>query len=346
MALDRDDETPKKPATIYQVAEAAGVSPSTVSRAFSRPGRVSDQTAAKIHRIAAELGYRTEAVFRAERPARTQMIGLLIGDVTNPFYFNIIRGAEVAASAAGFSIVLTDSQESTERERTLLDRSLPVLDGLVIVASRLSDTALRGVSKKVPTVVLNRQVTGLPCLSSDNGRGMRRALEHLGELGHRRVAYVAGPEAAWVDGMRWRAFREGCSELGMEDFRYGPVDPTVRGGLAASRLVGGHRETAVVCYNDLVAIGVLRGLQRRGLSVPEDMSVVGFDNTFASDLVTPAITTVASPLRQLGEHGVRTVLSMIKNHQQLTPDLSVMPMELVVRESTGPVDGLSAARST
>ncbi|MGO4956114.1 LacI family DNA-binding transcriptional regulator [Luteococcus sp. Sow4_B9] len=337
MAQGKDDQSQSRPATIYQVAEAAGVSPSTVSRAFSRPGRVSDQTAAKIHRIAAELGYRTEAVFRAERPVRTKMIGLLIGDVTNPFYFNIIRGAEVTAAKAGFSIVLADSQESTEREGTLLERSLPVLDGLVIVASRQSDTALRGVSKKVPTVVLNRHVTGLPCVTSDNARGMRRALEHLGELGHRRIAYVAGPEASWVDGMRWRAFRDACSELGLDDFRYGPVHPTVRGGLTASRDIGNHRETAVVCYNDLVAIGVLRGLAQRGISVPGDLSVVGFDNTFASDLVTPAITTVASPLRQLGEEGVRTVLALMKSHQTAVPGLATMPMELVVRESTGPL---------
>ncbi|GAB2469355.1 LacI family DNA-binding transcriptional regulator [Luteococcus sediminum] len=330
-----------KPATIYQVAEAAGVSPSTVSRAFSRPGRVSDQTAARIHQIAQELGYRTEAVFRAERPARTRMIGLAISDITNPFYFNIIRGAEKAATDAGFSIVLADAQESAELEKTLLDRTLQVVDGLVVVTSRLSDTALRGVSKKVPTVVLNRQVMGLPCIGTDNARGMRRALEHLGELGHRHIAYVAGPEAAWVDGMRWRAFREACQELQLEDIRYGPVVPTVKGGLQAASEIGSRGETAVVCYNDLVAIGVLRGLSMRGIDVPGRISVIGFDNTFASDLVTPTITTVASPLRQLGEHGVNAVLAMIRKQRPMGPSMAMMPMELVVRESTARLSAAS-----
>lgn len=329
-------EPAQRSATIYQVAEAAGVSPSTVSRAFSRPGRVSDQTAARIHRIAAELGYRTEAVFRAERPARTQMIGLAISDITNPFYFNIIRGAEQVANEAGFSIVLADAQESGDLERELFDRTLPILDGLVVVSSRVSDTALRGMAKKVPTVVLNRQVSGLPCLTSDNQRGMRRALEHLGELGHRKVAYLAGPEASWVDGTRWRSFREACQELSIDDCRYGPVAPTVRGGLLASQHLGPHGETAVVCYNDLIAIGVLRGLARRGVEVPKDFSVVGFDNTFASDLVTPALTTVAAPLRQLGESATQAVLGQIRSHGQPREMLNTLPMKLVVRESTGP----------
>lgn len=336
MATDGATEDAGRSATIYQVAEAAGVSPSTVSRAFSRPGRVSDKTAARIHEIARELGYRTDAVFRAERPARTRMIGLVISDITNPFYFNIIRGAEHVANEAGFSIVLADAQESGDLERAFFERTLPALDGLVIVTSRVSDTALRGMAKKVPTVVLNRQVSGLPCLTSDNQRGMRRALEHLGELGHRRVAYLAGPEASWVDGTRWRAFREACAELSVDDCRYGPVAPTVRGGLIASQQLGSHGETAVVCFNDLTAIGVLRGLAHCGVEVPQDFSVMGFDNTFASDLVTPALTTVAAPLRQLGESATQAVLAMIRSQKALPHDtMSTMPMKLVVRESTG-----------
>ena len=188
-------ELPKQ-TTIYDVAKAAGVSPSTVSRTFSRPGRVSNRTAAHIRRVAAELGYRTDRVHQQAAPTHTHMIGLAVTDVTNPFFFPLLRGAEQVCTEHGYALMLFDAQESGSREREIFERALPVLDGVVIASSRLSDTALRGFAKKAPTVILNRVVTGLPCVVSDYERGVRRALEHLAGLGHRRVAYIAGPPAS------------------------------------------------------------------------------------------------------------------------------------------------------
>ncbi len=329
----------EKPATIYDVAEAAGVSPSTVSRAFSRPGRVSSKTAAKIHQVAAEIGYRTEQVTRAVPTSKTKLLGIAITDVTNPFFFSIIRGVEQVAYQSGYAVLLVDTRESSDLERKLHERTAPVLDGLIVATSRVSDTALRGIAKEVSTVVLNRLVAGLPCVITDNARGMRRALEHLAEMGHRRVCYVSGPAASWADGARWRAFREGCFELELIDHKIGPVPPTVRGGYSVFKQVMEQRVSAVICYNDMMAIGLDRAAKDAGFVVPGDLSVIGFDNTFASDLVTPGLTTVAAPLAQLGEASAKVALATINNEPTRMPASNsvVMPMKLIVRESTGPI---------
>lgn len=327
---------PEKATTIYDVAAAAGVSPSTVSRAFSRPGRVSNKTAALIHKVAADLGYRAPQVVRNEASQPSKLLGIALTDITNPFFFSIIRGAEHVAVSEGYSILLVDSQESEELERRLFERTMPLLDGMILATSRLSDAALRAGAQTTPTVALNRLVPGLPCVITDNSRGMRRALEHLAELGHRRVAYVSGPSASWADGARWRAFREGCLELDLVESKVGPTPPTVRGGIGVYPQVREKRVTAVICFNDLISIGIMRSAKADGLTIPSDLSVVGFDNIFASDLVTPRLTTVAAPLSLLGERGARSVIALANNQQpETTVDSpSVLPMRLMVREST------------
>ncbi len=329
---------PERAVTIYDVAKVAGVSPSTVSRAFSRPGRVSARTAQHVRQVAADLGYRSEEIFPPPTPTRTQLIGMAVSDITNPFYFPIIRGGERAAAEAGFSLVLTDADESDRIERESLKRALPVVDGMVIASTRLSDTDLRSIGRNVPVVVLNRPVPGLNSVIPDTDRAVRRAVEHLASLGHRKVCYVAGPEASWVDGARWRALREASLELGLDlrDQRIGPVPPTVPGGGKASTEVIAKRATAVLCYNDMIAIGVMRGLRARGVAVPGQVSVVGFDNTVASTLVTPGLTTVASPLVTLGEAAMRNVIALSKGAVPHGKGPTVIPCRLIVRESTGP----------
>lgn len=331
----RGDDGAKRP-TIYDVAAAAGVNPSTVSRAFSRPGRVSDQTAAHIHAVAAQLGYRTDKIFRAPSSRQTHLIALAISDVTNPFCFSIIRGAEAEATARGYSLMLLDAQESQLREKQLLDHSLPQMDGLLVSSSRMSDTALRSASRKVPAVVMNRVVSGLSCVIPDTARGIRRALEHLASLGHRKVVYVAGPEASFADGMRYRAFREACYELELIDQRVGPGVPTVKGGARLADQVRANGATAALCYNDLMAIGVIRRAKELGWTVPGDLSVVGFDNTFASDLISPSLTTIAAPLAQMAQRAVQLLVGQIQHQHEATEPM-VLPIQLIERESTGPI---------
>ena len=185
-------------------------------------------------------------------------------------------------------------------------------------------------------VALNRAVREIPSVVPDNARGVRRALEHLGELGHDLVTYLAGPEASWADGMRWRGLREASLELSMHVRRIGPLAPTVAGGVAGAKAWLQAPTTGVIAYNDLVAIGFIRAVQGRGMRVPEDVSVVGYDNIFAADLVSPALTTVATPRRALGAAAVRNLVAQIKGaHPRGGPPV-VVPVKLVERESTGP----------
>lgn len=149
-----------------------------------------------MHEVAESLGYRREAVRHTTlgTAVRTDALALAVTDVTNPFFSPIIRGAERAAAEAGYVVLLTDAAEHDEAERRIIQRAVPLVDGLVVASSRLSDTDLRSLAKVVPVVVLNRVVSGLPSVVPDTGRGVRRAVEHLAELGHRHITYVAGPE--------------------------------------------------------------------------------------------------------------------------------------------------------
>ncbi|MCY1136562.1 LacI family DNA-binding transcriptional regulator [Actinoplanes sp. Pm04-4] len=322
--------------TIDDVAKAAGVAASTVSRAFSRPGRVSFETGERIRRVAAELGYRAGSLARALPSGATSMIALAVSDITNPFYAELIKGAQAAATAAGYTILLADTQESSVYERQALDRAAPTVDGFVLTTTRMSDSAIRMLAKQRPVIVLNRIVSDVPSVITDNPRGMRRAMEHLAELGHRRVTYLSGPEASWADGMRWRSLREAALELELTVRRTGHAPPTVGGGVSGVAEFAAHPTSAVIAYNDRVAIGAIRALTARGVRVPEDVSVIGIDNIYPADLVTPALTTVAAPLAAMGRTAVGNLLAIVRGARPREHEPVVLPCRLVVRDSTGP----------
>lgn len=321
--------------TIYDVAREAGVAASTVSRAFSRPGRVNVETADRIRRVAAELGYRSNPAARALRDGQTSIIALIITDITNPYYFEIIRGAQAAAAEAGYTMLLADAQESDMLERRAIDRAIPTVEGIVLGSTRLSDSAIRMIAKQRATVVLNRAVADVPSVVTDHRYGMFQAVDHLSGLGHEHFTYLAGPQAAWADGVRWSALREVASPRGFRVHRLGPYEPTVAGGIKAAEDFRGRPTTAVVAYNDLVALGFLRGMRLAGAKVPGDVSVVGFDNIFGTDLVTPSLTTIAAPLSTLGLTAVRNLLALIDGAQATTRDPMMLPSKLVLRDSTG-----------
>ncbi|MCL3861798.1 LacI family DNA-binding transcriptional regulator [Actinotalea sp. K2] len=326
------------PPSIYDVARAAGVSTATVSRTFSRPGRVGAETAERVLAAAATLGYRAR-LHTQRGSAPTGMIALLLTDIANPGYLEIIRGCEDAASAAGFTLLLANTQESAARERVAMERAIPNVDGLVLTSSRMTDSAIRQIAKQRPMVVLNRAVQGVPSVVHDNVRGMRYALTHLAELGHRQVTYVAGPEASWADGLRWSSLRTVAAELGVRVRRVGPVAPTVEGGVQGAALWGEHPTSGVVAFNDLVAVGFIHAARASGNQTPDDVSVVGFDNANVAELVSPRLTTVASPLHAVGETAVRNVIALIGGASSWTGEPLVLPTKLVVRESTGRAPG-------
>ncbi|MFB9319949.1 LacI family DNA-binding transcriptional regulator [Cryptosporangium minutisporangium] len=329
-----DFARPGRTPTMQDVARAAGVATSTVSRAFARPGRVSSETARRIHEAASVLGYHVNPIAQALQAGRTSMIALVISDVTNPFHNEIIRGAQATAAEAGYTLLLSDAQESSAQERETLERAVAAVDGIVLATSRMPDSSIRTIAKQRPVVLLNRALVDVPCVVTDNPGGARHAAAHLAELGHERVTYLAGPEASWVDGMRWRTLRENAPLLGLHARRLGPYAPTVAGGRAAAAEFVHHPTSAVIAYNDLMAIGFIRALAAHGAHVPRDVSVIGFDNIFPAALVTPALTTVAAPLRHMGRTAVHNLLAIVRGAQPRSQEPVTLPARLVVRAST------------
>src|SRR5690625_3332824 len=241
-------EQPARAVTIYDVAAAAGVSPSTVSRALARPGRVSATTAANVRAAAAELGYRRSSAAPALTTVSSRLIAMIVADIGNPVFVDVIRGAEEACDSVGYTMLLVDAQENDTRERRAAEQFLPAVDGLILTSPRLSDSGIRVLAKQRPVVVLNRVVRGLPSVLTDGARGARKAAEHLGRLGHREITYISGPESSWADGVRWRNLEEAGIELEIRTRRVGPTVPTTDGGELAARRWARNPTTGVVAF--------------------------------------------------------------------------------------------------
>jgi LacI family transcriptional regulator len=322
--------------TIYDVARAAGVAPSTVSRALSKPGRVSFKTAERVRQVAEQLGYRTGRMERAVSERGTGMLVVVVADIANPVFFGMIRGAERAANDLGFTVLLLETQESESTERVALDRLMPQVDGAILSSSRMSDSAIRLLAKRKPVVLLNRMVSEVSSVVIDNVKAIKTATEHLTELGHTSICYLAGPEASWAAGARWRGLREAGMELDLHVRRLGPFLPTIRGGMAAGEEWLGRPTTGVIAYNDLMAIGFIQAVTAAGRSVPHDVSVVGFDNIVDASLVEPHLTTIAAPLVSLGSAAVSRLIKSGRSQPAGVDEPVLLPARLVIRHSTGP----------
>nr|NLD41461.1 LacI family transcriptional regulator [Actinomycetales bacterium] len=202
--MDEAAGTGKKEPTIYDVARLAGVAASTVSRALSRPGRVSVATASKVREAARELGYRRAPTISTDGQPRTGLLAMVVADIGNPVFTENIRGAELAAEEAGYTLLVVDTRESSAREQQGIARIIDGVEGLILTSPRMSSAGILGIAKQRPVVVLNREVGGLPSVLTNGGRGAGLGAEHLANLGHDEITYVAGPKASWADGERWR----------------------------------------------------------------------------------------------------------------------------------------------
>ena len=326
------------PATIYDIAKLAGVNPSTVSRALTTPGRISAKTEEKIRAAAAELNYRVNPFARALPTGRTRLLAVTIADITNPVFFDVVRGAEQVAGEAGYTLVIAESQESSTKEASALERILPMVDGVILATTRLSDDEIRAINSDKPVILMNRVVDGVENVVPDTESGISEAMQHLASLGHKQIAFLGGPSASWMNGKRWESIVRQALELGVSAVEIGPNPPTLEAGRAALDRVRVSGVTAVIAYNDLMAIGLLQAAADAGIRVPDDLSIVGFDNSFGSDFTSPGLTTVRQPLLELGAQAVRNMLAGLDASDAgvETPlNTDSLRTSLVVRGSTG-----------
>jgi LacI family transcriptional regulator len=193
-----DGRAAKTNATIYDIAKLAGVNPSTVSRALSRPGRVSVKTRKLIEDAAVELNYQANPFARALPTGRTSTIGLIVADIANPTFFGTIRGAEFTAADHNYSVILAESAESPEKELSAAQRMMASVDGLILASPRMDDDHIRQLADEKPVVVVNRDVGGITCVVPDVEMGVGEAVRHLAGQGHKKITFIAGPEASWM----------------------------------------------------------------------------------------------------------------------------------------------------
>jgi LacI family repressor for deo operon, udp, cdd, tsx, nupC, and nupG len=327
-------EATGRAATITDVARRAGVAASTVSRALSTPGRVNAVTRQRIQEAAAELQYVPSAQARSLASGRTGTVALLVPDIANPFFFDLIRGAQRQLRAAGYTQLLVDTEESREVEADTLEVMRKSADGVILAASRLDEHQLVAAAMRQPLVTVNRDLPDVPSVLIDTPTGVQQALTHLHSLGHRRIAYIAGPAESWSSARRWDALQQAAAQLSVELTRLGPWAPNAAAGSTAADSVTSTDVTACIVFNDLLAIGMLKRLAQRGIRVPEDLSIVGTDDIFGSDFCHPPLTTVSAPIEEAGRAAVTMLLSRIGGTG--TPRLrTILPTYLHTRESSG-----------
>ncbi len=336
---ERAERSVSRVATIHDVAELAGVATSTVSRALSTPDRVSPATRQRILAAAARLNYVPNSQARALSSGRTNAVAVLVPDITNPFYFGIIRGAQMQLKAVGYTQLLVDTEESAEVEATAIDSLRRSADGIVFAAPRLNDQQLIDVAAGFPVVAINREVEGVASVVIDTPSGITHALEHLVAYGHRRIGYVAGPQGSWSSRRRWDALTDRAAGISdVEVVPIGDFPPKTTSGAGAAEAALNAGVTACVAFNDLIAIGMLQHLVRRGVAVPGEMSVVGCDDIFGANFCHPPLTTLTAPIEDAGRVATRMLLNGLGVDRGSWPSTSrTLPTHLTVRASTGPV---------
>lgn len=320
-------------ATIRDVARALGLHMSTVSRTFSAPHLVNSDTRRRVLAMAEQLGYRPNRAARALVTGRTHNLGLIVADIANPFFPPLVKAAEQQARARDHHLFVADTDEDPLVEAELVQALAKQVDGILLCSPRMSNARIDQLREDVPLVTINRRVPGLRAVVMDEAAGATAAVEHLVGLGHRRIALLTGPRGSWSSGQIRRAAAATAERNGARLVVFGPNAPITDSGAIRARQVCEDGASAVVAYNDVMAIGLIEGLDQLGLRVPADVSVIGFDDIPASRLVRPKLTTIANPTAAAGRAAVDLLLQ--EANGSLGAAELTLPTTLMIRDSTG-----------
>ena len=342
--------TPKA-VSIQDIAEAAGVSHSTVSRALHDSPLISPEVRGRIRSLAQEMGYTPNAVAQSLKGRRTNTVGLVITSISDPFLGRVVRGIEDVAQAAGVSLLLSVANNDPEREMEIIENfHRRRVDGVISVTAQIRGPYVERLAQiNMPTVLINQQAepgaSPLYSADADDYGGARQAVEHLLALGHRAIGYLGGRNRRQSNMRRLAGYRDALAAAGIaarDDWAGTPAADTLRvddvdeGRVMLPGLLRAGI-SAVFCYNDLIAVGALLACRDLGMAVPGQLSIVGFDDVELARYVTPPLTTVHQPKLRLGETAMQMLLDLIEERPIAN---QVLPTDLVVRASTAPAPAL------
>ncbi len=327
---------------IKDIAARAGVSIATVSHAFRNPGRVSDKTRERVLAAATELGYTPNRQAVSLRTARSGNIVVIIPDIADSYNSEIIKGIEAVARNRGYSVLLGDTQGSEEREREFANMvQSQQADGIILMSHNVPfdiepDTPI----EDLPPIVNGSEFAGHPgilSVSIDDKQGGKDATNHLLELGHRDIGVITGDRHSTSTQRRLEGFREAMQEAGAEPdenlIMYGTYEADMGEAAATELLVRKKRPTAIFCFSDELALGCMYSLRTAGFSVPDDISVIGFDDIAFARYFSPPLTTIAQPAEAIGRTCTELLLDLIDGKRPQSTRF-ILPHALIVRSST------------
>jgi DNA-binding LacI/PurR family transcriptional regulator len=330
----------KKKVTLRDVAEYAGVSPKTVSNVVNNWPYITDQTRQKVQQAIDELGYRPDGLATSLRTGRTNTIGVVIPDITNPFFGQVVRGCEDVLYAAGYNIFLCNTNEDQRKEQgylaMLVDRGV---DGLLLFGARSDAKTLSAiVHDTIPIVAEDCPIphNNTTVIDIENITGARLATEHLIAEGHRRIGHLGGPLQRTAAEKRKEGYRQALEHAGIPYDRslIFQCPPSLRGGYrSALRMLQEQKPTALFCYNDLIAVGAMIAARHLGIDIPSDIAIVGFDDIALASLVDPALTTIRVRQYVMGRTASELLLERLSGIESPATSLSI-PVELVIRNSS------------
>lgn len=330
--------------TLRDVAREARVSIKTVSRVVNQEPGVSPPTAIRVIAAIEKLGYRPNELARSLQGRRSRTIGLVIADISNPFYAECVQAVEETARKHDYAVILCASDEDAETERAyvrlLVQRRV---DGLLLVPAADGQTYLeQELAAGLPIVALDRPAEGVSTDSVvvQNRAGTRDAIEHLIGHGHRRIALVGDAEHLYTTRMRLEGYREALVEAGLEELsRVGARDAASAAKASRELLELPDPPTAIFAMNNLITVGVLQALDQAGASIPQDMAFIGFDDFELAAVLHPRLTLVRQPAAELGRQAAELVLGRLEAKRRGKPQRIVLQTQLIVRESCGCASG-------